>query len=67
MNGVIGPITMTAFLVAAAMIVIGGLLVRSARRQNGGVWGSAVCPGGGCRFRNKRGARFCARCGRPLD
>jgi hypothetical protein len=53
-------------LLFAAMVALGFLLVLAGRSQNRRVWGDWVCGNGGCRFRNRAHARFCARCGRPL-
>jgi len=49
------------------VVVAGFALIRSARRHNRYVWGPTVCRNGGCRFRNRSAAKFCARCGRSLE
>lgn len=54
-------------LLVLLFFVCGIALIRRARQHNLRVWGEKVCPGGGCRFRNRPDAKFCGRCGRPLD
>jgi len=59
-----GPMTLIVVVTAAVVFVAGLWLFRCASRSSESD-GALLCAS--CKNRNRIGARFCARCGKPLD